>query len=179
MPSTPIRRFAPALALALSGAAQAANPPLLDARTVIADRPLQDAAVQAQILAARRYASFWSSGDEALARAALADDFTDRTLPPGRAQGLPGPLAAARLMHAAIPDLRCEIEQLLIAGDRVVVHLRFSGHFSGRFGTAEGHGQSVDFIATDIYRVADGRIADNWHLEDNLTLLRQMQVIAP
>ncbi|WP_020650091.1 ester cyclase [Solimonas variicoloris] len=178
MPSSPIRRLGAALTLALSSTAQAANPLLVPA-TVIVDRPLHDATVQAQILAARRYASFWSSGDEALARAALADDFTDRTLPPGRAQGLPGPLAAAKLMHAAIPDLNCQIEQLLVAGDRVVVHLRFTGHFSGRFGATEGHGQTVDFIATDIYRVADGRIADNWHLEDNLTLLRQMQVIAP
>jgi hypothetical protein len=30
-----------------------------------------------------------------------------------------------------------------------------------------------------MYRVQDGRIADNWHLEDNLTLLRQMGIIAP
>ena len=30
-------------------------------------------------------------------------------------------------------------------------------------------GQTINFIATDIYRVADGRIAENWHIEDNLT----------
>ena len=41
-----------------------------------------------------------------------------------------------------------------------------------------GKGQSIDFIATDIYRVADGRIAENWHLEDNLTFLQQLGVIA-
>ena len=73
--------------------------------------------------------------------------------------------------------MRCEIEQRVVAGDRVVVHLRFRGHFSGQFGQLQGRGQAVDFIATDIYRVADGRIAENWHIEDNLTLMKQLGVV--
>jgi len=31
----------------------------------------------------------------------------------------------------------------------------------------------------DIYTIRDGRIATNWHLEDNLTLLRQLGVVSP
>jgi len=42
----------------------------------------------------------------------------------------------------------------------------------------QGKGQPIDFIATDIYRVADGHIAENCHLEDNLTFLQQLGVIA-
>lgn len=34
------------------------------------------------------------------------------------------------------------------------------------------------FIATDIYRIANGQIAENWHLEDNLTFLQQIGVVA-
>jgi predicted ester cyclase len=41
------------------------------------------------------------------------------------------------------------------------------------------HGQTVDFQAFDLYRVADGRIVENWHLEDNLTLLKQLGAIKP
>ncbi|WP_431635742.1 ester cyclase [Dyella sp. KULCS107] len=129
--------------------------------------------------AARRYASFWNTGDEALARQALAPDFVDRTLPPGRAQGVQGALDASRTFRAAVPDLSCAVEQLIVAGDRVVAHLHFRGHFSGRFAGRQGRGQSVDFIATDIYRVAGGRIAENWHIEDNLTLLTQLGVVTP
>lgn len=113
-----------------------------------------------------------------LARTALAPYFIDRTLPPGRAQGIPGPLAASQFVRAAIPDLRCEIEQMIVAGDRVVVHLHFRGHFTGRFKDTQGNGATIDFIATDIYRVVDGRIAENWHIEDNLTLLQQLGQIA-
>lgn len=131
----------------------------------------------AQILAARRYDTFWSTGDEALARAALAPHFTDRTLPPGRAQGIAGPLAAAKAFRAAVPDIHCAVEQMIVSGNRVVAHLRFTGHFTGTFGGTRGAGQTVDFIATDIYRIADGRIAENWHLEDNLTFMQQIGLV--
>lgn len=129
--------------------------------------------------AALRYASFWNTGDEALARQALAPDFVDRTLPPGRVQGVQGALDASRAFRTAVPDLGCTLEQLIVAGDRVVAHLHFRGHFSGRFGDHQGRGQAVDFTATDIYRIADGRIAENWHIEDNLTLLTQLGVVTP
>jgi predicted ester cyclase len=95
-----------------------------------------------------------------------------------RPQGLAGPLAASKLMRAAIPDLRCEIEQMIVTGDRVVTHLRFHGHFTGHFGQIQGQGQTINFIATDIYRISDGRVAENWHIEDNLTLQQQLGRIA-
>ena len=175
-PSSSARWLLPLLLSAATLPASAQDLPLLLPRVVVAASG-QATADSPQALAARRYGSFWNTGDEALARAALAPDFTDRTLPPGRAQGLAGPLAASRFMRTAIPDMRCEIEQMVGAGDRVVVHLRFRGHFSGQFGQLQGRGQAVDFIATDIYRVADGRIAENWHIEDNLTLMKQLGVV--
>jgi predicted ester cyclase len=150
---------------------------LVQPRIIILDQSLSKVQVDAQVLAARRYDTFWSTGDEALARAALAPDFTDRTLPPGRPQGLAGPLAASKTVRAAIPDINCDVEQMIVAGDRVVVHLRFRGHFMGRFKDAQGQGQAIDFIATDIYRVTNGHITDNWHLEDNLTFLQQLGLI--
>jgi predicted ester cyclase len=58
----------------------------------------------------------------------------------------------------------------------VMVHMSFTGHFTGAFETAKGEGQPVSFIATDLLRFRNGRIADNWHIEDNLTLLQQMGI---
>ena len=155
----------------------AADTPLLEPRNLIVDHSLPREQADTQIIAARRYDTFWNNGDEALARAALAPNFVDNTLPTGRSQGVAGPLAASRFMRFAIPDLRCEIEHMIVAGNRVVNHLRFRGHFTGRFGKIQGQGQTINFIATDIYRIADGRIAENWHIEDNLTLQQQLGVI--
>jgi predicted ester cyclase len=156
----------------------AADEQLVSAQQVIVDPSLPPAQRDAEIHAARRYATFWHTGDERFARAALAADFTDRTLPSGRAQGVPGPLAASRFVRAAIPDLQADLRQMIVAGDRVTVHYRFHGHFTGRWADTQGQGQAVDFIATDIYRIADGKIADNWHIEDNLTLMRQLGLVA-
>jgi predicted ester cyclase len=155
----------------------AADTPLLEPHNLIVDRSLPREQADAQIIAARRYDTFWNTGDEALERAALAPNFADNTLPPGRPQGIAGPLAASRFMRLAIPDIRCEIEQMIVAGDRVVAHLRFHGHFTGRLGQIQGQGQTINFIATDIYRVTDGRVAENWHIEDNLTLQQQLGLI--
>jgi predicted ester cyclase len=46
------------------------------------------------------------------------------------------------------------------------------------FGDRAGKGQTVDFIAVDIYRVQNGLIAEDWHLEDNLTLMQQLGMVA-
>ena len=56
--------------------------------------------------------------------------------------------------------------------------MAFKGHFTGAFGKTKGQGQAIDFIATDLLKIIDGRITDNWHIEDNLTLLTQMGVYA-
>jgi predicted ester cyclase len=124
--------------------------------------------------AARTYAQFWNTGDPALARQALAPGFIDRTLPPGRVQGPDGPLQASRTFRAAVPDLRAEATDIVAGGDRVAVRLHFTGHFTGTFDGRQGHGEPIDFQAFDLYRVENGRIAENWHLEDNLTLLKQL-----
>lgn len=128
--------------------------------------------------AARTYAAFWNTGDPALARAALGEKFVDRTLPEGRPQGVAGPIAASATFRAAVPDLTAEIEDLIVADDRAVVRLHFTGHFSGHFQDLVGDGRTIDFHAIDVYRVENGRIAENWHLEDNLTLLTQLGRIA-
>lgn len=121
---------------------------------------------------------FWVNGSPALLARAISSDFVDHTLPAGRPQGPTGPAEASRSFLEAVPDLRLMVVQRLIVGDRVVSHLRFTGHFTGSFAGTPGTGQPVDFIATDILRVRDGRITENWHLEDNLTFLQQIGVIA-
>jgi predicted ester cyclase len=139
-----------------------------------ADAPGADILVRA----ARRYAAFWNTGDPQFAKAALASEFVDRTLPAGRVQGPKGPLDASAGFRAAVPDLRAEIDDLIVAGDRVAVHLHFRGHFTGAFQGVHGTGQVIDFQAFDLYRIdRDGRIAENWHLEDNLTLMQQFGVV--
>jgi predicted ester cyclase len=148
-------------------------------KLVVMDKSLPADQVQKAVHAAKLFYAFWNTGDSQFAKLALATNFPDRTLPKGRPQGVDGPLFASRNFRQAVPDLRCDVEPLIVAGDRVVAHLHFFGHFNEAFGEKHGAGQTVDFIATDILRVQDGRITDNWHIEDNLTLMQQLGIVQP
>lgn len=163
-----------ALILAPSSFAAALDNELLVPATIIQDQSISAAQRQAQILAARRYYTFWHTGDARFAKAVLASNFMDLNLPEGRPQGPEGPLQAAEFFRAAVPDLKAEVVEMLIVGDRVIGRLRFTGHFTGTFKNQQGKGQPIDFSAVDIYRIAQGKIVENWHLEDNLTLLQQL-----
>ncbi len=158
----------------LSGNAISSQGEWLQPKQLIVDNSLPQAKLKANEAVAREYASFWNTGNETLARNALAAGFIDKTPPEGRKQGPEGAILASRAFRAAVPDLRCDVEQMIISGDRVVSHLHFHGTFTGTFGKLKGKGQKIDFIATDLYKIADGKIVANWHIEDNLTLMKQL-----
>lgn len=169
--------------LTLSGLASAAPVDdraamaLAKPQELIVDGSLSPAQVVAILKPVEAFYGFWNNGSQALLDQAISPNFTDRALPPGRPQGPTGPMVAIQGFMAAVPDLRCAVEQRLVVGDRVVSHLRFTGHFTGTFQGLQGTGQPIDFIATDDLRVQNGRITDNWHLEDNLTFLNQIGMV--
>src|SRR6267378_1930761 len=161
-----------ALNLSLPAVAVAADS--MKINDIVIAGPLQAAQREATLKAVRAFYEFWNTGDAALLKQAVAENFTDRTLPPGRPQGPEGPAFASRRFRAAVPDLKVVVEKMIVAGDYITVHMSFTGHFTGSFGQTQGKGQPVPFIATDLVKVENGRITDNWHIEDNLTLLQEM-----
>jgi predicted ester cyclase len=163
-----------AMAVLMSTRALAAESVKID--DLLVASPLSDQQSAIVMKAVRAFYDFWNTGDETLLKQAIAANFTDHTLPPGRPQGPEGPAFASRQFRGAVPDLRVEVEKMIVAGSYVTVHMKFSGHFTGTLGQAQGNGQAINFIATDLVKVEDGRIADNWHIEDNLTLLKQMGI---
>jgi hypothetical protein len=71
--------------------------------------PIPDAQREATMKAVRASYDFWNTGDEALLKEAIAPNFTDHTLPPGRPQGPQGPVFASRQFRAAVPDLKVTV----------------------------------------------------------------------
>ncbi|HAS6197051.1 TPA: ester cyclase [Vibrio vulnificus] len=123
--------------------------------------------------AAMNYAKFWNTGDEAYAREALAMDFIDKTPPEGRRAGIEGVLEASANFRKAVPDLHVTVEHLLITGEFATIRYRFKGHFSGVMGEVKGANQTIDFPAVDIYQIQQGKIINNWHMEDYATFFAQ------
>jgi predicted ester cyclase len=163
--------------LILAGSARAIAADSVKIKDLVVAGRIPAAELEATVKAVRTFYEFWNTGDENLLNHAIAKNFTDHTLPAGRPQGPQGPLFASSQFRAAVPDLRVSVEKMIVADDYVTVHMSFSGHFTGLFGRIQGTGQPIVFIATDLVKVENGRITDNWHIEDNLALLQQMGIV--
>jgi predicted ester cyclase len=136
------------------------------------------AQARAVVHAAQLIYTFWNTGDTSYLDHALSPAFQDNTLPTGRPQGPAGPAAASAAFRVAVPDLTCQLADLYVTGDTFTARLVFQGHFTGTDRGIKGRGQPVNFNAIDIQHVgAEGRIIEDWHLEDNLTFLQQAGLV--
>ena len=159
-------------------AAQTQGPPLPQPESMTVDRSLSKADAAQMIKTARLFYAFWDTGNAEYASAAVDNDFRDNTLPAGRPQGPKGLLYASKAFRSAVPDLRCTIKDLLVSGDKITARLTFTGTHKGEFMGHPATGKPVRFFAIDVLRIRGGRIVEDWHLEDNLTLLQQLGVVS-
>jgi predicted SnoaL-like aldol condensation-catalyzing enzyme len=69
------------------------------------------------------------------------------------------------------------IEDLIAEGDRVVVRWTNSGRHVGDFLGAAPTDRPYAMAGIDIYRVESGRLAEHWHVVDQLSMLQQLGLI--
>src|SRR5260370_38270608 len=110
--------------LAASAAFLAFGDPVLadklpEPKSVTIDKSLSADQAQAAIHVARVFYAFWDTGDAHFARLALADNFTDRTLPKGRPQGIDRPIVASRNLRQPVPNLRSGLDTFILGASPV------------------------------------------------------------
>jgi steroid delta-isomerase-like uncharacterized protein len=107
----------------------------------------------------------------------VAPDYLDHAAVPGQAPGLEGAKQRWAMYFAAIPDLHTTIDDMVAEGDRVVV--RYTGEGTRAVGAAGHPAHRKRFRASGIciYRLAEGKIAENWEQDDLLGLMQQLGVI--
>jgi predicted ester cyclase len=69
------------------------------------------------------------------------------------------------------------IEDVVAEGDRVVVRWTNSGTHIGVFAGIPPTGRSFVIAGIDIYRVADGKLAEHWHVVDQLAMMAQLGLL--
>jgi ketosteroid isomerase-like protein len=76
----------------------------------------------------------------------------------------------------SIPDMRFEIKEVLVAGDRVIVRGEVTGTppAGDLFGVPHT-GKSFKIMAIDIQTIRDSKIAKTYHLENWLSALGQLR----
>jgi ketosteroid isomerase-like protein len=91
----------------------------------------------------------------------------------------PGPAGAVQAVRPYQEEAEghWEIEEILSAGDRVVVRWTGSGRHTGELHGITATGRPIRVDALSIHRMADHRIAETWQVWDTLGLLQQLGVV--
>jgi len=94
---------------------------------------------------------------------------------PGECQGREAEIKLVGSFVRTIPDMRWELSEVLVAGDRIIVRGEQSGTPAGElFGVAHT-GNRFRMMAVDIHTIKDGKIAKTFHVEDWRGALEQLR----
>jgi predicted ester cyclase len=78
---------------------------------------------------------------------------------------------------AAFPDFHRSMEDIIAEGDKVVARYTATGTQQGEFMGIPPTGKRVTFGWITIYRIAAGKVAEEWLVFDQLSLMRQIGAV--
>ena len=104
-----------------------------------------------------------------------ASDFVNHGL--RRDVGLQEDREATRGWRAAFPNLEMKVEKLIAEGDLVSVLWTAHGTNTGTGMGLSATGKSIDALGITIWRIADGKIKEEWSSFDELGILRQLGLL--
>jgi len=104
----------------------------------------------------------------------LAPAWEDVPPSEGQATGRDGFKPFVGGFHTMFPDLKVVNEDIIDAGDKVVVRSTISGTQAAPFAGFPSKGKPFSIMAIDIHQFKDGKVVRTWHLENWLGGLFQM-----
>jgi steroid delta-isomerase-like uncharacterized protein len=126
---------------------------------------------------ARRYYEAVLNGRDVDSLDVLAvEDYDEHDPLPGQGIGRDGLKDRVRMLLSAF-NPRFTIEDLIAEGDKVVVRWTNAGTHVGEFMGIPPTGKSFRIAGIDIHRISDGRMAEHWHVVDQLAMLQQLGLI--
>ena len=134
--------------------------------------------VQANETLARRYLEdFWNRGDVAAIAEIVAADAVGHVAGQ-RIDGNPEKLKQRRAALLTIYTApRFTVEDVIAAGDRAVIRWTFRGKHTGPGAGVPPTGKEIVATGINIFRIANGKIAELWVESDDLGEMRQLGVI--
>ncbi len=126
-----------------------------------------------KMLLRRRVDDIWNNGNMAVVDEVIAADYVNN----GQTIGREGFTQFVTAVRAAFPDLQFTIDDMIAEADKLAV--RYTGHAThqGEFSGIPPTGKPVTITGIDMFRLADGKIVEEWLNFDQLSMLQQMGVI--
>jgi steroid delta-isomerase-like uncharacterized protein len=120
----------------------------------------------------------WNRQDFAALKEIVADDFViHASTPEAEIHGVGGAKQFVMMLHSAIPDIHFTIVDQVAEGDRVVTRWKAHGTHKGELMGMPPTGKQLTLTATDIDRIANGKIVECWTTMDGPTMLQQMSLM--
>ena len=92
-------------------------------------------------------------------------------------QGKAGFLEFFDTIFTAVPDFRYKLHTMVAEGDTVMAYSNTSGtHTGGEWLGKAPTGAKLDFNVVDIFRLADGKIAEHWDVADTFTFFSTLGI---
>lgn len=105
----------------------------------------------------------------------LTDDYVYHGLGGMMSKTPQGFMEAIKGFHAAIPDLKSEIIDMVGEGDRLVLRFNFTGTHQGEFLGFPASGAALHFEGMIMRRFVNGKVAEDWDYFDFPTVVAQIQ----
>ena len=119
-----------------------------------------------------------SAGDIAGFGELVADDFIEHEGTPGLPDTKEGTLEFFRVLLAAFPDIRMDVEDLIASEDKAVARVKVTATHQGEFMGVPPTDAHVEIELIDIMRFDDaGLVCEHWGVTDMLSLMQQLGVV--
>ncbi|MBI5273974.1 MAG: ester cyclase [Chlamydiales bacterium] len=96
---------------------------------------------------------------------------SDWPLPFNKEQYLQG----VEMGHKAFSSLNYLVEDIIAEKDKVVVRMIVQGVHTGEYQNLAPTNKLIEFASIAIYKICNGKISQKWQVNDQLTLLKQLQ----
>jgi steroid delta-isomerase-like uncharacterized protein len=108
----------------------------------------------------------------------IADDFVEHQGGPGIPPTKEGTVEFFRILLAAFPDMRMNVEDLIASEDKTVARVNVIGTHKGEFMGVPPTGTRVNMQLIDIMRFdGAGLVCEHWGVADMLSLMQQLGVV--
>jgi len=123
----------------------------------------------------KKYHEVWSNGQVNELDKILAPDFVCHFIDGIEWKGIEGANSSITSHRKSFPDWNEEIVDMISEGDKVVTRFKSTGTQLGAFNGLDPTGKKVTIYETAIYRIANGKIAEQWGFPDALSLNNQLE----
>lgn len=125
-----------------------------------------------------RFAQIWGQGSlELIDEYASPDIAVTYPLLPATVHGPEAFKEVIRGIRSAIPDVECEVHETIAQGDKVVGRWTMRGTQTGELNGIPPTGKQVMLSGITIYRLADGKVVEEFGEENALGFLQQLGVV--